>query len=67
MERGKLYSAHGQLVTCQDHDRRVARRSQVPQLYRVVCAARRNEIFVLVEVHRQYLIGVSVNLLYVSP
>lgn len=66
MERGKLYSAHGQLVTCQDHDRRVAGRSQVPQLYRVVCAARRNEIFVLVEVHRQDLIGVSVDLLYVS-
>ena len=66
MERGKLYSAHGQLVTCQDHDRRVAGRSQVPQLYRVVCAARRNKVFVLVKVHRQDLIGVSMNLLHVS-
>ncbi len=66
MERGKLDSAHGQLVTRQDHDRRVAGRSQVPQLYRVVCAASRNEVFVLVEVHRHYLIGVSMNLLHVS-
>jgi len=66
VERRKLYSAHGQLVTRQDHDRRVARRSQVPQLYRIVSAASCNKVFVLVKVNRQDLIGVSMNLLHIS-
>lgn len=65
MVRRKLDSADGEGVLNQHHDRLVGGGPQIPHLDCIVCRRSRNEVLVLVEVHGQDFVGVSMDSLHI--
>ena len=59
--RAEFYAAHRQSMSREHHDWLLTRASQVPNLYSIIGRSRRYKVLVLVEVHREDLIGVRVD------
>ena len=61
MVRAEFYAAHRQRMSCQHHNWLLTRAPQVPNLDRIIGRGGRYKVFVLVEVHREDLIGMRVD------
>ena len=59
--RAEFYAAHRQSMSREHHDWLLTRASQVPNLDRIIGRSGCYKVLVLVEVHREDLIGMRVN------